>query len=267
MSAPAAAADRIVDWHATIRIGADGLLTVTERLALEVEGGELAHGLRREIPLEHRDRFGGQVSVPLELISVTHNGAAEPASVAASLNEGAVVTPPLARGTHTYELTYRTARQVGHFADHDELYWTLRGESWHVPVDHISAEVLLPKPVPASAIRAEAYTGASGARGRDYVQMIRDGAVGFTSTMAFKPDEGMAIVVDFPKGIVEPPGFWRRLGWFLVGNRRTVGGFALLALIGGFVYRRQIRGQGRNYWRWLASRFRGNGDSAAPTRS
>ena len=256
MSAPALAADRIVDWHATIRIGADGLLSVTERLALEVDGGELAKGLRREIPLEHRDRFGGEVSVPLELVAVTHNGAAEPSSIAS----GALVTPALAAGRHTFELSYRTARQVGHFADHDELYWTLRiaegNAGWDMPVEHISAEVLLPRPVAASEIRAEAYTGPPGGRGRNYVQLIRDGAVGFTSSAPFGPGEGMAIVVDFPKGIVEPPGFWRRVGWFFAGNPRTVGGFALLALIGGFAYRRRIRGRGRNYW---------PGDNPTPT--
>lgn len=243
MSATAAAADRIVDWHATIRVGADGLLTVTERLALEVDGGELAKGLRREMPLEHRDRFGGQVSVPLELLAVTHNGAAEPTSFAS----GALTTPALARGRHTYEVSYRTARQVGHFADHDELYWTLRAAGWTSGVDHISVEVLLPKPVPAAQLRAEAYTGAQGARGHNYQQLIRDGAVGFTSTARFKPDEGMTIVVDFPKGIVEPPSVFRRAGWFFAHNPRTVGGFALLALIGGFLYRRKIRGRARNY--------------------
>ena len=33
----------------------------------------------------------------------------------------------------------------------------------------------------ATELRAEAYTGPQGARGRDYRQMIRDGAVGFST--------------------------------------------------------------------------------------
>jgi len=93
----------------------------------------------------------------------------------------------LARGSHTYEITYRTARQVGHFPDHDELYWNVNGNGWSLSFDHISAEVLLPKRVPAAELRAEAYTGAQGARGREYQSFIRDGAVGFTSTGPRKP--------------------------------------------------------------------------------
>ena len=67
LAAGAQAAERVVDWHSTIRIGADGMLSVTERIALEVEAGDLARGLRRQLALEHRDRFGGRATVPLEV--------------------------------------------------------------------------------------------------------------------------------------------------------------------------------------------------------
>ena len=100
--------------------------------------------------------------------------------------------------------------------------------------------MLLPAAVPARELRAEAYTGPHGARGRDYYQMIRDGAVGFSSTKAFAPDEGMAIVVDFPKGVVERPGFFARVGWFFAQNKRSAAGFLVLALVCGFLYRREL---------------------------
>ena len=239
----ASAADRVVDLHSTIRIGADGVLTVTERIALELES-ELRGGLPRVYPREHHDRFGGRVSVPFEVLRVTRNGAPEDwmlQSLAGGEQlrigspEGAVP-----KGAHTYEITYRTALQVGHFADHDELYWTVGGLGAPLPVDHVSAEVLLPAAVPAAQLRAEAYTGPHGARGRDYYQMIRDGAVGFSSTKAFAPDEGMAIVVDFPKGVVERPGFFARVGWFFAQNKRSAAGLVVLALVCGFLYRRDL---------------------------
>lgn len=241
LAAGAQAAERVVDWHSTIRIGADGMLSVTERIALEVDAGDLARGLRRQLALEHRDRFGGRATVPLEVVSVKRDGADEAWELQPADHGERLVTGPLARGPHTYELQYRTALQVGHFADHDELFWPLHPDEWPTGVGHISAEVLLPKPVPATELRAEAYTGARGARGRDYLTMIRDGAVGFTSTAALAPRHGMAIVVGFPKGVVEPPSLWQRASWYLSSNRSTVAGFAMLAVLGGFLYRRKAR--------------------------
>src|SRR5204863_363241 len=129
--------------------------------------------------------------------------------------------------------------QVGHFSDHDELYWNVNGHGSAFPVDHISAEVLLPKSVPAAELRAEAYTGPQGARGRDYQSMIRDGAVGFTSTAAFAPRAGMTIVVGFPKGVVQAPGSWQRAGWFFSQNKGAAAGLAGFALMFALLY-----------WRW-----------------
>ena len=242
LAGSAQAADRVTDWHSTIRIGADGVLEVTERIALEIDGGELSRGLRREMAFEHRDRFGGRATVPLEMLRVTRDGAPEQWTLEGGLQGERLVTGTIERGPHTYELQYRTALQVGHFPDHDELYWPLRAEEWSMGVEHISAEVLLPQPVAASELRAEAYTGARGARGRDYQSMMRDGAVGFSSTRPFAPHQGMAIVVGFPKGVVEPPPLWRRAGWYLSRNPQTVAGFAVLALLGGgFLYRRKAK--------------------------
>jgi hypothetical protein len=242
LGASAHAADRVVDWHSTIRIDADGTLSVTERIALEVDGGELARGLRRELAAEHRDRFGGRANVPLELVSVKRDGADEVWNLLPGERGERIITGPLAPGPHTYELQYRTALQVGHFADHDELFWPLHADEWTTGVGHISAEVLLPRPVMANELRAEAYTGARGARGRDYQSMIRDGAVGFTSTVGFLPHQGMAIVVGFPKGVVQPPSLWQRASWYFSSNPRTLAGFAVLAVLGGgFFYRRKAR--------------------------
>jgi hypothetical protein len=240
---PALALERVVDFHSAIRIQADGVIDVTERIAVEAEGREIRRGILRDFPTDYRDRFGNRVSVPFDVLGVQRDGSAEPWSLE-RLSNGARVRigradTPLAPGTHVYEIRYRTARQIGHFADHDELYWNVNGNGWTFAFDHLSAEVRLPKAVPANELRAEAYTGAMGARGRDYQYMVRDGAVGFTSTTPLRPREGMTIVVGFPKGIVAEPGLARRLGWFLSQNTGVAVGLAGLALMLAFFY-----------WRW-----------------
>jgi uncharacterized membrane protein YgcG len=243
LTQPVNAVERVVDFHSTVRIGADGVLTVLERIVVEAEGRDIRRGILRDFPTDYRDRFGNGVKVPFEVLSVTRNGARENWSLERlgngqriRIGRGDVLLP---HGAHTYEITYRTARQVGHFSDHDELYWNVNGNGWIFAFDHISAEVLLPQSVPASQLRAEAYTGPQGARGRDYQSMIRDGAAGFTSTATFPPYSGMTIVVGFPKGIVSAPGFFTRLGWFFSQNKGAAAGLAGFALMLGFLY-----------WRW-----------------
>ena len=137
--------EKVADFHSTIRIGADGVLTVLERIVVEAEGRDIQRGFLRDFPTDYRDRFGNEVKVPFEVVSVTRNGARETWSVGRFGNgeririgrADVLLTP----GTHTYEITYRTARQVGHFSDHDELYWNVNGHGSAFPVDHISAEV------------------------------------------------------------------------------------------------------------------------------
>ena len=240
--APALAADRVVDFHSAIRINADGTLEVTERIALQAEGKRMP-GIVRDLPTRYRDRFGNQVTVPFDVRRVLRNGAPEPWK-AEGLDDGVRirvgrVDAALAPGTHVYEIRYATARQIGHFADHDELYWNVNGNRWSVRVDHISAEVHLPQAVPGRELRAEAYTGPQGARGQNYRHFVRDGAVGFTSTAAFRPHEGMTIVVGFPKGIVAEPGFMRRTGWFLEANAWVAAGVAGVALLLALAYGRR----------------------------
>ena len=243
LALPAVASEKVVDFHSTIRIGADGVLTVTERIMVQVDGQNIKRGILRDFPTDYRDRFGNRVVVPFDVLGVTRDGGEEGWSVE-RLSNGrririgrAEVMLPI--GHHTYEITYRTARQVGHFADHDELYWNVNGNGWTFPFDHISAEVQLPQRVPAAQLRAEAYTGPQGARGREYQSLIRDGAVGFTSTTTFPPYSGMTIVVGFPKGVVGEPDMVQRAGWFLAQNSGATAGLIGFALMFAFLL-----------WRW-----------------
>jgi uncharacterized membrane protein YgcG len=237
---PAHAVERVLDFHSTIRIGADGALMVTERIAVQAEGKEIRRGILRDFPTDYRDRFGNRVKVPFEVLRVTRNGAPESFSLEGLSNgtririgRGDVFLPS---GEHTYEIQYRSARQVGFFDKHDELYWNVNGNGWTFAFDHITAEVHLPSPVPAREIKVEAYTGQQGAQGRDYAAQTRDGAAAFRSTRAFPPYNGMTIVVAFPKGIVTPPTFFQRVREFLGDNKgilvALLGYAVLLAFLG-----------------------------------
>jgi uncharacterized membrane protein YgcG len=243
LAAPAFAAEKITDFHSDIRIARSGELAVTERFTVQVEGAQVKRGILRDFPTDYRDSAGNKVNVPFSVQRVTRNGQPEPYALERLQNgfrvrigDAGVLLP---HGAHTYEVAYRTARQLGFFDEHDELYWNVNGNGWTLPFDRITAEVHLPQAIAASLLRAEAYTGLQGARGRSYASFVRDGGAAFRSTRAFQPREGMTIVVAFPKGLVEQPTRAQRLKWFLNDNRAVGVGIAGALLVFAFLY-----------WRW-----------------
>src|SRR5258708_27601806 len=72
-----AAGGRVVDFHSSIAIAADGVLTVTERIVVEVEGHNIQRGILRDFPTDYRDRFGNRASVPFEVLRVRRDGPPE----------------------------------------------------------------------------------------------------------------------------------------------------------------------------------------------
>jgi len=239
----ALAQERVLDFHSDIRIAANGELTVTERITVQAEGREIRRGILRDFPTAYRDRFDNAVTVPFHVERVLRDGQPEPYALErlgngmrVRIGRSDVLLP---HGAHTYELTYRTARQLGFFESHDELYWNVNGNGWTLAFDQISAEVRLPQAIAATLIRAEAYTGPQGAQGRSYRSFVGDGGAAFRSTRAFQPREGMTIVVTFPKGLVTPPTREQTLRWWIRDNPAALVGAAGFLVLVAFLF-----------WRW-----------------
>ena len=239
------AEEKVNSFHSVIEIAADGTLTVVETIDINVEGNQIKRGILRDFPTDYRDRLGRSVTVPFEPVSVKRDGASEPYSSSRQANGvslrigNASVMLPL--GRHVYEITYRTRWQVGFFEKHDELYWNVNGNGWTFPMDQVSADVFLPKPVPPAELRVEAYTGPFGARDRNYKAETRDGGAGFRTTRRMGVAEGLTIVFMFPKGIVVPPTFRQKFDRWLKDNRGEAIGLAGLLVFLSFLY-----------WRWAA---------------
>jgi hypothetical protein len=173
------AQERILSFNSQIQIGARGELTVLETIVAQVEGQQIKRGILRDFPTDYQDRFGRKVTVPFDVLSVRRDGQAENYSLSRQKNGVSVrignANVMLPRGRHVYEIAYQTNFQVGFFEQHDELYWNVNGNGWTFAMDEISAEVSLPKAVPAGELKVEAYTGPFGAKGRDYEAKARDG--------------------------------------------------------------------------------------------
>lgn len=94
------------------------------------------------------------------------------------------------------QATYGATGRIAFLADHDALHWRLEG------AESITAEIILPEAVPARLIKAEAS-------GRDAQIFVRDGRA------AFRSEDGVTIVVRFPKGVVVEPSFAERAQWIV----------------------------------------------------
>lgn len=236
------AQERILSFHSDISIGAQGELTVTETIEAQVQGREIKRGILRDFPTDYRDRLGRRVTVPFEVVSVKRDGKAESWNVSPFANGVRVrIGNPgvlLPHGRHTYEISYRTRYQLGFFDDHDELYWNVNGNGWTFAMDSVSADVRLPRAVPAAQLKAEAYTGASGAKGRAYTATLREGGAEYRTTRALGPGEGLTIVFSFPKGVVPPPPWWQPLARWVHDNEGEVVGAAGFLLLLGFLFGR-----------------------------
>ena len=233
------AEERIVDFHSDIVVRDDSSMHVRETIAVRAEGKVIRHGIYRDFPLDYRDRLGNRYRVGFHIVAVTRDGAPEPYHTQRHGNgiriymgdKGSYV----ARGEHVYQLIYDTDRQLGFFADHDELYWNVTGNGWSFPIERAGASVELPSSIPAQKIHLEAYTGAFGSKGQDYTAgLSASGAAEFTTTRALPAHEGLTVVVTWPKGYVKAPGLSQQLGYVLADNRTLLA--ALLGLLVVFGY-------------------------------
>jgi hypothetical protein len=238
-AAPAHADERILSYDSVVEVMSDGSLDVTETIRVRAEGHRINRGIYRDFPTRYEDRYGNNVVVGFEMLGVERNGRTEPwfterhgNGIRINTGNDDFIERP---AVHTYTLRYRTTRQLGFFDGHDELYWNAIGTGWAFPIDTGSVEVRLPEPVPVAGMHAEGYTGPQGARGQAYAaELTAPGVARWHLTRPLAPEEGLTIVLTFPKGIVAEPTGAQRAAWLLADNRGVL--IALAGLVAMLVY-------------------------------
>jgi hypothetical protein len=243
------AAERVLDFHSELRIERDGALWVTEILTVQSGGGKVRGGVERKL------------AWPLDELSVTRNGRPVPferenaaGGVRIRLRDAGALLQP---GQHEYRIAYRTAHKIGFFEDHDELRWTVNGGGGTLAFERLSAEVLLPEPVPAGDLTVQAH-------GLDYQAFVRPGSAAVRITRALGPGEPFAIAVAFPKGVVAAPATGERFAAWLDSHRAMA-----LALAGLLVLLVDL-GLVSGFWQMIGSRIRAwstSSPSSPPSRA
>jgi uncharacterized membrane protein YgcG len=205
----ATADERILAYDSEITVRQDGSLDVHETIRVRAEGRQIKRGIYRDFPTVYQTPSGRPIIVPFDFRSASRDGRPENwrtesrgNGVRVYLGRAGVM---VGRGEHTYDLNYHTDRQLGFFADHDELYWNVTGNGWEFAIDNARAKVLLPDGIPEDQIRVEGYTGPQGAKGTAYTAQVESGSPVFATTSRLRPREGLTIVAMWPKGYVTPP--------------------------------------------------------------
>lgn len=234
------AVEQITQFKSDITIHTDGSMSVREDITVIVEGYQVRRGIVREFPTIYKDSMGNRYTVGFTVERVEMDG--NPiAYVIESANNGKYLNfgddHVLSHGKHTFTVEYRTNRQLGYFANHDELYWNVTGAGWRLPIVHAIATVHLPKDIPASSIRSEAYTGAYGSREKYVSLQKQPHGVTISTTRPLRRYEGLTIVVGWPKGYITQPSAQQEWQWFLQDNSAfIVLFFGWLVLLAYLIY-------------------------------
>ena len=229
------AAERILDFHSEIKVREDGTMRVSETIRVRAEGKNIRRGIYRDFPTSYKDAHGHTVNVKFDLLEVSRDGRAEPHHTE-SLSNGVRIYMGskdryLQPGDYSYRLIYVSDRQLGFFAEHDELYWNVTGTDWRFTIDEASATVSLPASIAAEQMKLAAFTGPRGAKGKAYQADIgSDGVARFSTTAPLRPGSGLTIVVMWPKGHIQEPTATQRISFLLADNLDV-----LIGLLGLFI--------------------------------
>jgi hypothetical protein len=224
----------IRSFDSRITVNDDGTMRVRETIAVQVTGDAIHHGITRDFPTLYTVR-GFHSSVGFEIESVQRDGTDEPYQTE-DLTNGVRVRvgradyelPP---GRYTYGLTYRTSRQLGFLADHDELYWNVTGTGWAFPIELATATVVLPERVRNVITGLDGFTGYAGSQDKNFTAgRDRDSNPVFRAEHLLS-NQGLSVVVTWPKGLIREPTREEKRKQFIADNNSIVAGAAGLALV------------------------------------
>lgn len=191
-------------FDATLTVGADGGLEVVETLRFRFTGSW--NGVFRSIPVEYEDDRGFRYRLDLDVRDVRSGEGGElrhEISRDGRYRKIKVWVPDAVDREATVLLRYDVGNGLRFFENHDELYWNVTGTEWDIPIRRATARVVLPEG--ATGRRANAFTGAFGAKGTDArVTEVDEGFV-FENIDELGFREGMTVVVGWDPGVVERP--------------------------------------------------------------
>ncbi len=238
LAAPRAlAAERIESFHSHIVVEKSGDLVVTETIRVRAAGVQIKRGIYRDIPRLQATRFGLKTKKPFEVLSVKRDGKPENYRTS-EIGQGGIririgrAEVKLKPGSYTYEITYRTGRQLYLEKKREALYWNVNGTEWEFPTDKVSATVVLPEGIKGTKVWG--YTGTLGEQGEDYRAEVTETGATIEATRRFRSKENLTVVLEWPPGLLAERAYEEaRVSLF---RDHPLAALGLVLLAGAFVY-------------------------------
>ena len=227
--------ERILNYETHILIKNDGELLVTETITVTAENAAIKRGIYRDFPTTYVLPNTQKHHVGFEVISIMRDGKSEPFHTQKQQNGIRVYIGDknkfVSKGNHTYEIFYRTNRQIQFLEKRDELYFNAIGHGFKFPIDNASATISLP--TNASIKNFKAYTGPIGSTSSavNTVQSLPF-EVSFKTNKILNTREGMTVLLAWDKGVIAPPSNSQKISWLMQDFRIVIfAGISILIVI------------------------------------
>jgi uncharacterized membrane protein len=217
VSAAGARELRIEKFHSEIVVSPKGVIDVTETIQVQFMGSW--KGLYREIPVEYVTPQGLNYTLFLNVKRVTDengNSLKFETSRERHYRKLKIYIPGAQDTRKTLAIEYTVSDALRFFEDHDELYWNVTGDEWDVPLQAVSARVVLPERT--TGIRVNVFTGAYRSRAQEADSEIVGNGVEVGTRQPLGYHEGLTIAVAFDKGFVHEPTALDQASLFLRSN-------------------------------------------------
>ncbi|WP_300673084.1 DUF2207 domain-containing protein [Soonwooa sp.] len=235
--------ERVIDFHSDIVISKKSVVKVTETIKVYATGEQIKRGLFRALPML-RNINDGVEEVDYKIISIKKDGVNENYHIEKMNGVFNIYIGSkdvlLRAGFYTYEISYETTDQIGHFKNYDEFYWNVNGTDWSFPIEHISANVVLP--AGADILQNSCYTGRYGSQESNCTsEKVTKLEMNFKASN-LKPEENLTIAVGFKPNVLEAPSAFSK---FIKKNKDRIP-LVLVACYLLFYYIRNWLRYGRN---------------------
>jgi uncharacterized membrane protein YgcG len=230
---PSPQLEQILSFHSDITLQNDSTLQVKETIDVIAANHLILHGIYRDFPTHYADRLGNNYVVGFQVLGASLDSQSVPFRVDDISNGKRIYLGDpralVSKGHHVYTIAYTTTRQLGFFKDHDELFWNVTGNGWIFPIQHADATVHLPPLIPATQVKLAGYTGRQGSYESSLTSAPQDSGFQFAATRPLRSQEGLTILLTWPKGFFAEPTPSQKLQFFFQDNRDA------LLLLAGFL--------------------------------
>jgi hypothetical protein len=235
---------RILEFSSEADIQKNSDVVIIENILVNFSDDK--HGIYRTIPYHYYDRYGLSRSIFLKFLSV-ENEKGESYKFETNYSGGEATIKigdpeKTVAGNQTYVIKYRLSNVLNFFGDKAEFYFNVNGNDWQVPIDKISAVVVLPDDRMVSDKKF--FLGRYGDDDASRIQ-VEDESPLSISAKNLAVSEGLTYVVNWPEEITPKPKFTRLALWWFFSNSIFLFPVLLLIFLMYMLYRYGIDPKGR----------------------